>query len=134
MVWEYEGINLMHFGIVSLLSLSLSLRPSYLFSLPLFLSRGSYDNYKLSLPEVEYIIFPDFGFTCRDPRDKGIRFEYVKNISCREDILRKHGRSPTNAECDKEALARTAMQKFKLISVKVCSFGSIWICWIYLAC
>ena len=85
---------------------------------------GSFDTYKYSLPEIEYIIFPDFGIHCRDPNDMGIRFEYVKEISCMEKKIRRHNRDITEDECRKEAEARTKLQKFKLISVKVCSLSS----------
>ena len=82
---------------------------------------GSYDSYKYSLPEFEYIVFPDFGISCKDPNDMAIRFEYVKDISCREKVVRRHNRDPDDEECNREADARTTYQKFKLISVKVCS-------------
>jgi hypothetical protein len=84
---------------------------------------GSYDSYKYSLPETELIVFPDFGIGCNDPNDMGIRFEYVKYISCREKTVRRHNRDATSEECSSEVIARTPLQKFKLISVKVCSLS-----------
>lgn len=85
---------------------------------------GSYDNYKYSLPEMELVIFPDFGVKCRDPNDLGIRFEYVKQIDCREKTVRRYDRDPTPLECANEANARTSLQKFKIISVHICSLAT----------
>lgn len=75
----------------------------------------SYDSYKLSLPEIEYIVFPDFGFHCKNESDMGIRFEYVENIACRD--------RSTMHSCSRELAARTEKQKFKIISIKVCQLG-----------
>lgn len=82
---------------------------------------GSYESYKYSLPEIEYVIFPDFGMKCREP---GIRLEYVKDIGCLEKNVRRYNRDPNEEECQKEAEARTLLQKFKLISIKICSLAN----------
>jgi hypothetical protein len=75
----------------------------------------SYEHYYFSLPEVEYVVFPDFGFHCNDPTDLSIRFEYVDDIPCPKHKSREI--------CDREEKARTISQKFKLISVKVCNLA-----------
>ena len=81
---------------------------------------GSYRTYKYSLPEMELIVFPDFGFRCKNPMDKTIRIEYVRQIPCREKTVRRHNRDANTDECQAEAEARTNLQKFKVISIKVC--------------
>ena len=44
-----------------------------------------------------------------------IRFEFVDDIKCRE------AREENSATCKREREARTEKQKFKVISVKICS-------------
>ena len=70
---------------------------------------------------MELIVFPDFGTKCRDRSDLGIRFDFVSEIMCREKTVRKFNREPKSEECLREAEARTKMQKFKIISVKICA-------------
>ena len=79
----------------------------------------SYDEYKRSLPEFYTVTLP---WKLWDPNEHpcrrdnatrlGVRIEYADQVKC----LRE-----TPEACELEAKARTKLQKFKVISVKICA-------------